>query len=178
MKICLYGAGSRKIDKIYLDETYKLGCELALRNHTLVFGGGDTGVMGACVKGVHDNNGTSLGIAPPWIDDFEALCKECSDFIYVDTMDERKNEFVKQSDAFIIAPGGIGTLDEFFEIITLKKLKKHSKPIIIFNINHYYDKMFEMLEEMDSKGFLYKQEELYKVADNVDDIFRYLQVTL
>ena len=174
MRICLYGAGSRKIDEIYLNESYKLGCELALRQHTLVFGGGDTGVMGACVKGVNDNDGQSIGIAPEWIDNFEPLCKKCSEFIYVDTMDERKKEFLNYSDAFIIAPGGIGTLDEFFEILTLKKLKKHSKPIIVFNINGYYDTMLEMLNEMNDKGFLYKQEELFKVANSIDEIFKHI----
>ena len=174
MKICLYGSGSRKIDKIYTDKAYELGYEMAKLNHTLVFGGGDTGMMGACAKGVHDNNGKSLGIAPEWIGDFEPLCNECGDFIYVDTMDERKQEFVKNSDAFIISPGGIGTLDEFFEIITLKKLKQHDKPIIVFNINHFYDTMLKMIDEMNEKGFLYKQEELFKVATDIDEIFKYL----
>jgi uncharacterized protein (TIGR00730 family) len=90
-------------------------------------------------------------------------------------MDERKNKFLEKSDAFIISPGGIGTLDEFFEIITLKKLKQHDKEIIVFNINHFYDKMIEMIEEMGEKGFLYKQEELFKIADTVDEIFKHLE---
>ncbi len=175
MNICLYGSGSRKIDNIYTDAAYELGREMALRGHALVFGGGDTGMMGACAKGVHDNDGKSIGIAPEWIGDFEPLCERCSEFIYVDTMDERKNEFVKNSEAFIITPGGIGTLDEFFEIITLKKLKQHDKEIIVFNIDGFYDKMFEMIDEMSEKGFLYKQCEIFKTANSVDEIFRYLE---
>ena len=175
MKICLYGSGSRKIDKTYTDEAYRLGCEIARQNHTLVFGGGDTGIMGACAKGVNDNNGKTVGIAPEWIGEFEPLCDECSEFIYVDSMDERKNRFLQNSDAFIIAPGGIGTLDEFFEIITLKKLKKHKKIIIVFNINHFYDKMTEMIDEMGEKGFLYKQEELFKTASTIDEVFEILK---
>ena len=175
MNICLYGSGSRKIDEIYTDAAYELGCKIAEKGHTLVFGGGDTGMMGACAHGVHDNRGKTLGIAPEWIGDFEPLCKECSEFIYVDSMDERKNKFLEESDAFIISPGGIGTLDEFFEIITLKKLKQHDKEIIVFNINHFYDKMIEMIEEMGEKGFLYKQEELFKIADTVDEIFEHLE---
>lgn len=175
MNICLYGSGSRNIDRTYTDEAYELGCMLAEKGHTLVFGGGDTGMMGACAKGVHDNGGKSIGIAPEWIGNFEPLCEECSEFIYVDTMDERKNEFLTNSDAFIITPGGIGTLDEFFEIITLKKLKQHDKKIIVFNINGFYDKMFEMIDEMNKKGFLYKQSEIYFTADNVYEIFEYLK---
>ena len=174
MNICLYGSGSRKIDKTYTDAAYDLGCEMALKGHTLVFGGGDTGMMGACARGVHDNDGKSIGIAPEWIGKFEPLCDDCSDFIYVDTMDERKNEFVKNSDAFIISPGGIGTLDEFFEIITLKKLKQHDKEIIVYNINGFYDKMLEMIDEMGEKGFLYKQSEIFKTATSIDEIFECL----
>ena len=79
--------------------------------------------------------------------DIHPLCEECSDFIYVDSMDERKNKFLENSDVFIISPGGIGTLDEFFEINTLKKLKQHDNEIIIFNINHFFDKMIEMIDE-------------------------------
>ena len=93
----------------------------------------------------------------------------------IKTMDERKNKFVENSDAFIIVPGGIGTLDEFFECITLKKLKKHDKKIVVFNINGFYDTMFKMIDEMGEKGFLYKQEELFKKANTIDEIFDYLE---
>ena len=175
MNVCLYGSGSRKIDKIYTDNAYELGCQLAKNGHTLVFGGGDTGMMGACSKGVYDNNGKSIGIAPEWIGNFEQLCKKCSEFILVDTMDERKNKFLENSDAFIITPGGIGTLDEFFEIITLKKLKQHNKEIIIFNIDGFFNKMLKMIDEMSEKGFLYKQEELYNIANDINTVMEYLK---
>ncbi|WP_405282191.1 TIGR00730 family Rossman fold protein [Methanobrevibacter sp.] len=171
MKICLYGSGSRKIDPKYTNCAYELGREIAKHGHSLVFGGGDTGMMGACAKGVHDNNGTSIGIAPEWIGNFEPLCKQCDEFIYVDSMDERKKKFLENSDAFIITPGGIGTLDEFFEIITLRKLKQHDKEIIVFNIAGFFDKMLEMIDEMSEKGFLYKQEELFKKVDTINEIF-------
>ena len=174
MNICLYGSGSRKTPEIYTNAAYELGTLIAKNGDSLVFGGGDTGMMGACAKGVHDNNGKSIGIAPKWIDNFEPLCNKCSEFIYVESMDERKKEFLNNSDVFIITPGGIGTLDEFFEVITLKKLKQHNKTIIVYNINHYYDKMLEMLEEMGKNGFLYKQEEIFKQATTIDEIITYL----
>ena len=176
MNICLYGSGSRKIDKIYTDNAYELGRQLAKNGHTLVFGGGDTGMMGACAEGVHDNNGRTIGIAPEWIGNFEPLCEKCSEFIHVDTMDERKNKFLEKSDAFIITPGGIGTMDEFFEIITLKKLKQHNKEIIIFNIDGFFNKMLEMIDEMSEKGFLYKQEELYKIANDINAVMNHLNI--
>ena len=175
MNICLYGSGSRKTDKIYTENAYELGSMIAKNHHTLIFGGGDTGMMGACANGVHDNNGKSIGIAPAWIDNFEPLCKQCSEFIYVDSMEERKKKFLEKSDIFIVSPGGIGTLDEFFEILTLKKLKQHDKTILIFNINHFYDKLLEMLNELNEQGFLYKQEELFKVVNSMDEIYEYLK---
>ena len=174
MNICLYGSGSRKIDKIYTDEAYRLGEMIAKNGHALVFGGGDTGMMGACAKGAIENGGKTIGIAPKWISDFEPLCSRCNEFIYVDTMDERKNKFLEKSDAFIVTPGGIGTMDEFFEIVTLKKLKQHDKPIIVFNIDNFFNKMFEMIDEMEEKGFLYKQEEMFKTANSIDEILSYL----
>jgi hypothetical protein len=174
MNICLYGSGSRNIDSIYTDAAYELGCAMAEKGHALVFGGGDTGMMGACARGIHDSGGKSIGIAPEWIGNFEPLCKGCGEFIYVDSMDERKRKFLENSDAFIITPGGIGTLDEFFEIITLKKLKQHDKEIIVFNIAGFFDKMLEMIDEMGEKGFLYKQREIYKTATNIEEIFKYL----
>lgn len=176
MNICLYGSGSRKIDNIYTDAAYELGCEIAKRGHTLVFGGGDTGMMGACAHGVQDNAGKTIGIAPEWINNFEPLCEKCSEFIYVDSMDERKKKFVENSDAFIISPGGIGTLDEFFEIITLKKLKQIDKPIIVFNIANFYDKMLEMIDDMGQKGFLYKQEKIFEIANTPEEVFEYLEL--
>lgn len=175
MNICLYGSGSRKINEKYTDEAYRLGRAMALKGHKLVFGGGNTGMMGACARGVHENGGKSIGIAPEWIGEFEPLCRDCEKFIYVDSMDERKKKFVENSDAFIITPGGIGTLDEFFEILTLKKLKQHDKQIIVFNIDGFYDKMFEMIDEMSRKGFLYKQDEIYKTARNIEEIFEYIK---
>lgn len=174
MNVCLFGSGSRKIDKKYTDEAYKLGCTLAQNNHTLVFGGGTTGMMGACARGVHDNNGKTIGIAPEWIGSFEPLKDSCTEFINVDSMDERKRKFEELSDVFIISPGGLGTLDEFFEIATLKKLKKHNKEIIILNLDHFFDTMLKMIDEMDEKGFLYKQKEIYKVVTTVEEIFLYI----
>lgn len=90
-------------------------------------------------------------------------------------MDERKRKFLEKSDAFIIGPGGIGTLDEFFEVLTLKKLKKHRKAIVVLNIDNYYGTMMEMIHEMGEKGFLYEQESLFRLTNNVDDTLNYLE---
>ena len=177
MKICLYGAGSSKIKSKYTDESYKLGKEIAKRGHDLVFGGGSTGVMGAVSKGVINNGGHVLGIAPNWMNEFEDICEECEEFIFTDSMDERKKLFLKHSDAFIIAPGGIGTLDEFFEIIVLKKLKRHDKKIVIFNIDNFYEPMIDMIDFMIKEKFISNKSDkkLFKIANSIEEVFDYLE---
>ena len=177
MKICLYGAGSTQIKPKYTDEAYKLGEEIAKRGHSLVFGGGSTGIMGAVSKGVIDNNGKVLGIAPEWMGEFEGMSNECNEFIHTKSMDERKRLFLKNSDAFIIAPGGIGTLDEFFEIIVLKKLRRHDKPIIIYNMFKYYDPMLEMIDFMIEEGVMKEEidKTTFKIADSIDKVFKLLK---
>ena len=177
MRICLYGAGSASIKSKYLDESYRLGQEMAKRGHELVFGGGSTGVMGAVSKGVIENGGKSLGIAPEWMEEFEGICKDCDEFIYTNSMDERKSLFLKHSDAFIIAPGGIGTLDEFFEIIVLKKLNRHEKKIVIFNMFDYYDPMLEMIDFMIEEGVMKEEidKNTFKIADSIEKVFKILE---
>ena len=177
MKICLYGAGSNNIKSKYIKVSYKLGEEIAKRGHSLVFGGGSTGVMGAVSKGVLDNNGKVLGIAPTWMEEFEGICKDCDEFIYTESMDVRKKLFLKHSDAFIIAPGGIGTLDEFFEIIVLKKLHRHDKKIVIFNMYNFYDPMLEMIDFMIDEGVIRakRDKNTFKIADSVEKVFELLE---
>ena len=176
MKICFYGAGSKEIKPEYTEEAYKLGEQLVKRGHDLVFGGGENGMMGAVSKGALDNGGNVLGIAPSWINEFEPLENKCTSFIYTETMDERKNFFLQNSDAFIIAPGGIGTLDEFFEAITLKALNQHDKKIVIFNCNHFYDKMNETFLYMANEGVIKRDiNDLFQVRHTVEEVLDYLE---
>ena len=94
MKICLYGAGSSRINEEYKKTGYLLGCEIANRGHSLIFGGGSTGMMGAVSKGVNDNNGRTVGIAPQWMDNFEGISDECDRFIKTEAMEDRKRLFI------------------------------------------------------------------------------------
>ena len=176
MNICIYGSARDEIAEVYRKKGYELGEEIAKNNHSLVFGGGSEGMMGAVARGVFDNNGEIYGIAPVWMKHFEGIFKECDKFIFTKSMDERKNLFLKESDAFIITPGGIGTLDEFFEVWTLKKLKQHNKPIIVFNINNFFDEMFNMINEMAKKEFIPSEAlELYKIANTIEEVISFLE---
>lgn len=176
MKICLYGSGSKKTPEEFTKVGYDLGRKLALNSHSLVFGGGNDGMMGAVARGVFENGGNVLSIAPEWINEFDDEFKNSSEYIKTESMDERKNLFLEKSDAFIIVPGGIGTLDEFFEVLTLKYLHRHSKRIILFNINHFYDAMISMLESMHDEGFIREGAlDIFEVADTIDEVMEFLQ---
>ncbi len=175
MNICVYGAASKRIDKSFIDAGNTLGKKLALRGDTLVFGGGAEGMMGAVANGVHENGGKMIGITPKFFDVDGAIYDKIDELIYTDTMRERKMMLADHSQAYIIAPGGFGTLDEFFEILTLRQLAAHIKPITIFNYNGYYDSMFKWVEEAMEKQFInYNNKELYFISDNIDEILNYI----
>ena len=145
MRICVYGASSDYIDRLHLEAGEKLGELIAKGGHTLVFGGGAQGMMGAAARGTSRQKGKILGISPSFFNVDGILYQHCTEFIYTDTMRERKQLLEEKSDAFIMTAGGIGTFEEFFEILTLKQLATHNKPIVVLNTGHYYDDMLKML---------------------------------
>ena len=172
MNICIYGSGSKDIDEKYLKEGFVLGQRIADESHTVIFGGGTYGMMGAVARGAMDRNGELIGIAPRWIGDTEPMYDHCSEFVYVDTMDERKTKFIEYSDVFIVTPGGIGTMDEFFEAITLRKLGRINHEVIIFNIDNYYDEMIKFIRKMDDESLLNIEiKSIFRVAPDIDGIF-------
>ena len=127
MRVCVYGASSTELEQKYIDAVYELGKEMAARNMGLVFGGGAQGMMGAAARGVRDGGGSIIGVAPDFFDVDGVLFPDCTEFIYTKTMRERKQILEDSSDAFIITPGGFGTLDEFFEILTslVSPMRRH-----------------------------------------------------
>lgn len=154
MKITLYGAASHKVDHTYKEAVYELGREMAKRGHTMVFGAGASGLMGAAATGVHDGGGSIIGVTPHFMHTYEPIYERCTTLIDTETMSERKDKMESLADAFIIVPGGIGTFDEFFQILTLKKLGRHDKPIILFNINGFWDNMLSVIGSDIFKGFI------------------------
>ena len=178
MKICVYGAASSLIDNSYIEAGKELGRKMVERGHGLVFGGGSHGMMGAVVDGVAEKSGYSLGIIPKFFEEAgsEISANNCTDYIYTETMRERKRELEENSNAFIVTPGGIGTLDEFFEILTLKQLGRHNKPIVIYNINRFFDEVDAMMDKSIEKQFITNDcKELYSIFDHIDDMLHYLE---
>lgn len=176
MNICVYGASSQTIDIDYVEKVEKLGEEMAKRGHGLVYGGGAQGLMGAVARGVRKQNGKILGIAPSFFNVDGVLFEECTEFIYTQTMRERKQLMEDNADCFIITPGGIGTFEEFFEILTLKQLRQHEKAIVIYNVNNYYNEMENMIEKAIKDGFMKETcRELYTYFDDMDKMLDYLE---
>ena len=178
MKICVYGAASSLIDKDYIEAGEELGRKMVERGHSLVFGGGRSGMMGAPARGVYEAGGHILGIAPSFFEENnpEVSFENCTEFIHTETMRERKRLLDESSDAFIVAPGGIGTFDEFFEILTLKQLGRHNKAIAIFNIDGYYDNLLQMMEVSIEKNFITRDcVELFKVTNTVEETLDYIE---
>ena len=154
MNICVFGAASNAIEGSYLKTVEEFGAELAKRGHGLVFGGGATGLMGAVARGVAGAGGFLLGVAPHFFNTEGVLYQNCTEFIYTDTMRERKQAMEDRSDAVVMVPGGIGTFEEFFEMLTLKQLGRNNKPIAVFNVNGYFDEMEAMLQKAAREQFM------------------------
>ncbi len=178
MNICVFGAASNEIAKTYIDAVEKLGETMAQRGHTLVFGAGGHGMMGAAARGAHKHGGKILGVIPKFFSDenIEEIFGSCTELIYTDTMAQRKSKMEDLADAFIIVPGGIGTFEEFFEVLTLKQLGRHVKPIAIYDINGYYKKLEDFLEIAMEQRFIRDNcKKLYCYSDKEDEILNYIE---
>ncbi|MBQ8658099.1 MAG: TIGR00730 family Rossman fold protein [Clostridia bacterium] len=179
MRICVYGAASPTIDPEYKAKVKEMGKRLAERGHSLVFGGGGNGLMGAAAEGFRDGGGHIIGVIPKFFEQeqIEAICDFCDELIQPDTMRERKQIMEDRADAFVIVPGGIGTFEEFFEILTLKQLCRHNKPIAIYNLKGYYNELVHALEKATEKNFIrggcmdlfYMSEEIAPLIEYIED---------
>ena len=176
MNICVYGASSADIDKSFTDAAERLGALIAQRGHGLVFGGGASGMMGGTARGAYREGGKIIGVVPNFFNVDGILFDKCSEMIRTETMRERKQIMEDRSDAFIMTPGGIGTFEEFFEILTLKQLGRHEKAIVVFDINGYYNSMNSMLDEAVKRGFMTsKCKNLFYTAKNEIDAVDYIE---
>ncbi len=177
MNVCIYGASSTQIAQEYITDTEALGEALARAGHSLVYGAGGAGLMGAAARGMTRGGGYIVGVVPSFLKVDGILYEHCDEMVYTDTMRERKQIMDERSDAFIVTPGGIGTYEEFFEMYTLKQLGRHNKPIIVYNIGGYYDRLLEMLrftveEKFMKPGSLF----LLTVATTPEEVLEQLSV--
>jgi len=139
----------------FLTEATALGHLLAQENIELVYGGGNKGLMGAVANGCLDQGGKVIGIMPKLLLEWEAQHTGLTELIITEDMHERKKILYEKGGAGLVLPGGMGTLDELFEMLTWNNLKIHNKKVFILNIEGYYDALIQLLENMDTNGFMY-----------------------
>lgn len=151
--LCVYCGSSRGTNPNFIPLAKELGRELAERNIRLVYGGGRVGLMGACADGVMAHGGEVVGIIPQHLQDREIGHTGLSELKVVDNMHTRKRMMFDLSDAFCVLPGGLGTLEEFFEIVTWRQLGMHDKPIIVLNLDGYWDNLIGMIDSIIDDGF-------------------------
>ena len=168
-RICVFCGSSEGNDLAIAQAAIKLGETFANRDITLVYGAAKIGVMGILAKSVLDNNGAVIGIIPEFLKKKEVVHLGLSQLITTENMHDRKMKMQEVSDGFIALPGGMGTLEELFEILTWLQLGLHNKPIGLLNVNHFYDDLLQLLETMVRKGLLkMKNYELLLVSDSID----------
>ncbi len=174
--LCVFCGSRVGNDPAYGEAARALGEEMARRNIRLVYGAGSIGLMGEVAKQVSHNGGKIIGIIPEFLDDMEVGLKSCDEFIVTSSMHERKARMFDEADAFVSLPGGLGTLDETFEILTWAQLELHDKPIIILDINGYWQALKTLIDKTVEDGFASNSvERLFQVVDSVEGVFDALE---
>lgn len=171
MKICVYCASSDKVADKYFDAAERLGYQIAQDRDVLVYGGGSKGLMGCIADAVLAGGGFVRGVLPRFMDEVEWGHTGISEMVLVEDMHERKRRLVDGVDAVVALPGGCGTLEELAEVITLKRLGKFTKPIIILNLDGFYDPLLQMLDRMVEERFMRPEHRtMYTFVDRVEDV--------
>jgi uncharacterized protein (TIGR00730 family) len=169
--ICVYCGSSAGDDPIYAASAEHLGKAMGRAGIGLVYGGGAIGLMGITARSVMEAGGHVTGIIPQFLKDREVMLKEVPELIVTADMHERKRLMFERSDAFVALPGGIGTLEELVEIMTWAQLGRHRKPVLLANINGFWDPLIALLHHMSSAGFIRGGFEVnYLVADSAEEI--------
>lgn len=177
--ICLYGAASDRISNDYRDDVFALGQEIGTRGHKLIYGAGSTGLMGAAARGMDSVGGHVIGVTPHFMHELEPV-HDCTELINTETMAERKLIMEQRGEAFVIVPGGIGTFDEFFQVLTLKELGQlGNKPIVLFNVDGYYNPLVDAIRYGFKRGFIRPGAmELFQVCDTPVEVLDVIEKEL
>jgi uncharacterized protein (TIGR00730 family) len=175
MNVCVFCASAQPIDDKYLVLAAEVGERLAAEGHGLVSGGGRVSMMGAVARAARAGGAHTVGVIPEHLMPLEVADTEADELIVVTTMRERKRIMDERSDAFLALPGGIGTLEEFFEAWTAASLGMHSKPVVVLDPDDFYEPLWDYLDALVARGFVRSAalDVLHRVK-SVDDAFRVL----
>jgi len=169
--ITVFCGSSFGTDKVFEEQAYLLGKTLATQNIGVVYGGANVGLMGAVADGAMQNGGEVIGVLPYFLQSKEIAHTGLTELILVESMHERKTKMNDLCDGVIALPGGFGTLEEFFEMLTWGQLGLHKKPIAILNINGFYDPLLEMMQTMVNKGLLKDtNHKMILVSNTIDEL--------
>ncbi|AZA88389.1 TIGR00730 family Rossman fold protein [Chryseobacterium shandongense] len=169
--ITVFCGSSFGSEDIYKEQAALLGKTLAKNNIPLVYGGANVGLMGAVADGALDEGGRVVGVLPYFLQSKEIAHKQLTELILVETMHERKTKMNELCDGVIVLPGGYGTLEEFFEMITWAQLGLHQKPIGILNIDGFYNDLINLVQNMVDKGFLKQiNRDMLLISDTIDEL--------
>lgn len=174
--ITIFCGSSFGSDEIFRQQATLLGQTLAKENIQLVYGGADVGLMGAVADGALNAGGKVIGVLPYFLQPKEIAHKNLTELILVDSMHERKTKMNELCDGVIVLPGGYGTLEEFFEMITWAQLGLHQKPIAVLNIDGFYDDLIKLLQTMVDKRFLKQiNRDMLLISDNIDELLEMMK---
>lgn len=174
--LCVFCGSSDKLDPAYLEAAELMGRSIAGHHLDIVFGGGGTGMMGALAEGAISAGGRVVGVIPEIFNTPELLHAGIEELHVVDSMHARKAMMAELADAFIALPGGFGTLEELFEMLTWMQIGLHSKPIGILNICSYFDPLIGLIQHAEEQGFIYREhQELVLVSDQPEDLISRLE---
>lgn len=169
--ITVFCGSSFGSDRVFEEQATLLGQTLAKQNIQLIYGGAITGLMGAVADGALNAGGKVVGVLPHFLQSKEIAHKQLTELILVETMHERKTKMNDLCDGVIVLPGGYGTLEEFFEMITWAQLGLHKKPIAVLNIDGFYDDLIKLIQTMVDKGFLKQiNRDMLLVSDNINEL--------
>jgi cytokinin riboside 5'-monophosphate phosphoribohydrolase len=165
LSICVFCASASGLDEVYLESARLLGKEIGRRGHRLVYGGGNVGLMREVAASVHDEGGEVFGAIPRSLVERELAYGPADELVVTETLRERKAEMDNRADAFVALPGGFGTMEELLEVLTLRQLNLHDRPIVLVNVNGFWDPFLAMVREITGQGFARKGEgSLFVVA--------------
>jgi len=169
--VCVYCGSSARVNDVYKEAARRLGTGLGQAGIQLVYGGGRVGLMGLLADAALAAGGRVVGIIPGHLQALEVDHSGLHELVVVESMHERKRMMVDRSDAFVVLPGGLGTLDEAFEVVTWKQLRLHDKPVLIADIAGYWRPLLDLLRHIDGEGFVSGgHSRLIEVVDGVDDV--------
>ena len=171
LRICVYAASSNQVAQEFHDAAFQLGEALARAGHSIVYGGGSQGLMGALANGALDYGGEVIGILPKFMADLEWGHPGLTHLDLVEDMRERKHKLLTGSDAVIALPGGCGTLEELFEALTLKRLGIYFNPIVLVNTKNFYAPLQTLMQQVIDEKFMNPEHgAMWSLVDSVDEV--------